>query len=627
MGEAETATSERWERLARIAPMAHWLPRYRRGRLRNDLLAGAIVAALLVPQSLGYATIAGVPVQVGLYAVPLALLAYAVLGSSPQLIVGPASTVAIVSGSLVADISRDNPQDAVAITSALAIAAGIVLVVAGVLRISWLAEFLSKPIVTGFVVGLTLTIIVGEVPTLLGIPKPSGNLIGVFVHTLENLDETHAQTAAVGGLALVVLFAGHRFVPRVPWGLVVLVLGVVASRVFDLEAEGVAMIGEVPSGIPPLGLPFIPLDDLGAVVVGGMSLGLVALAEGISATRLFATRGGYRVETDRELVGMGAANVAAGLSGGLGVAGSLSKTATADQAGSGSQITGLTAAVFTMIVLVAFTWMFTDLPKAVLSAIVVAAVWGLIDVSALRRYIRVRRADFVAAAVGVGGVVLFGPLPGLGISIAVSLLAIVYRSSSPRMEVLGKIDDEKAAWGRLRAHPDRRPVAGVVVVRLDAPLFWANASAFADRLLAEVDEWPGTRALVLDLEATTQLDTTSADVLTQLAVELDDREVNLYLARVLHSVESVLQRSGFGDLVGQDRFWHSISQCVRAARRDTGLKGNGAKTRGAAGKAKRGDKDIATVDNGDTEVEDVIAWDDDAEGIDGDGDGVPNSTS
>jgi high affinity sulfate transporter 1 len=582
----------------------HWLPAYRRSRLRNDLLAGGIVAALLIPQSLGYATIAGVPVQVGLYAVPLALLAYAVLGSSPQLIVGPASTVAIVSGSLVADISRDNPQDAVAITSALAVAAGLVLVVAGMLRISWLAEFLSKPIVTGFVLGLTLTIIVGELPTLLGIPKPSGDLIGVFVRTMQNLDEAHVQTAVVGVVALVVLFGGQRIAPRVPWGLVTLVLGVVVSVALDLEAEGVAMIGEVPSGLPPLDLPFIPRDDVGAVAVGGMSLGLVALAEGLASSRLFATRGGYRVETDRELVGMGAANVAAGLSGGLAVAGSLSKTATADQAGSTSQITGVAASVVTMIVLVAFTWVFTDLPQAVLSAIVVAAVWSLIDVPALLRYRRVRQADFFAAAVGVGAVVLFGPLPGLGIAIAASLLAIVYRSSRPRMDVLGKIEAEKAAWGRLRDHPDRRPVDGVVVVRLDAPLFWANATAFEDRLLAEVDCRPGTRALVLDLEATTQLDTTSADVLTHLAAQLEKRGVSLYLARVLHGVNKVLQQSGFGDVIGPDRFWHSISQCVRAARRDTGLKGNGGD--------KRTKPELeAPTDDGEAEVEQVIEWEQD----------------
>ena len=347
-----------------------------------------------------------------------------------------------------------------------------------------------------------------------------------------------------------------------------------------------------------------------------MSLGLVALAEGLAASRLFATRGGYRVETDRELVGMGAANVAAGLSGGLAVAGSLSKTATADQAGSGSQITGLMAAsVLTMIVLVAFTWVFTDLPQAVLSAIVVAAVWSLIDVPALLRYRRVRQADFFAAVVGVGAVVLFGPLPGLGIAIATSLLAIVYRSSRPRMDVLGKIEAEKAAWGRLRDHPDRRPVDGVVVVRLDAPLFWANATAFEDRLLAEVDDRPGTRALVLDLEATTQLDTTSADILTHLAIQLEKRGVSLYLARVLHGVNSVLQRSGFGEVVGPDRFWHSISQCVRAARRDTGLKGNG------GGRNTRPEA-AAPADNGEAEVEQVIEWDQEETSGDNDADPV-----
>jgi SulP family sulfate permease len=567
-----TTRSERWATVARVVPMMRWLPEYPRSRLRGDLLSGAIVAALLVPQSLGYARIAGVPVQVGLYAVPLALLAYAVLGSSPQLIVGPASTVAIVSGSLVADIARDNPQDAVAITSALAIATGIVLAAIGLLRVAWLAEFLSKPIVTGFVFGLTVTIIIGELPTLLGIPKPPGDLIGVLVRTLQNIGKTHLPTAIVSAIALALLFGGRRISPRVPWGLVALVAGVAASRLLDLEAAGVAVVGDVPAGLPPIGLPLISPLDLGAVVVGGASLALVALAEGLAATRLFATRGGYRVETERELVGMGVANVAAGMSGGLAVAGSLSKTAAAEGAGGRSQVTGLTAAVLVIAVLVAFTWFFEELPLAVLSAIVIAAVWGLMDLAAVRRYRRVRNADFVAAVVGAASVVLFGPLYGLGIAITVSLLAIIYRSSSPRIEVLGKISQEKAAWGRVRGHPNRLPVAGVVVARLDAPLFWANATAIEDRLLAEVENWPDTRALVLDLEATTQLDTTSADILRHLADELAKRGISLYLARVLHHVEHVLERSGFVDAVDQEsHFWHSISQCVRAARRDTAL--------------------------------------------------------
>jgi high affinity sulfate transporter 1 len=549
-----------------------WLPAYDRSRLRGDVTAGAIVAALLIPQSLGYARIAGVPVEVGLYAIPLALLAYAVLGSSPQLIVGPASTVAIVSGSLVANITADNPEEAVVITSGLAIAAGVVLIATGLLRIAWVAEFLSTPIVTGFVFGLTLTIVIGELPTLLGIPKPPGDLLGVLYRTIRNSGDAHLPTMVVSAAALLLLFGGRVVARRVPWGLVTVVAAVVVSNLLNLDAERVATIGDVPGGLPPLRVPLIPREDLAAVVAGGLSIALVALAEGLAATRLFATRGGYRVETERELIGMGAANVGAGLFGGLGVAGSLSKTAAADSAGSQSQVTGLAAASVAVVVLLAFTWFFAELPQAVLSAIVVSAVWGLMDIAALRRYRRVRRADFVAACVAIGGVVLLGPLPGLGIAIVTSLSAIIYRSSAPRLEVLGKISDEKAAWGRVRGHKHRKTVPGVMVVRLDVPLFWANAVAIEDRLLAELENWPDTRAVVLDLEATSQLHTTSADMLSHLHDELAHRGVELYLARVITRVARVLDRAGFLEKLGDDQIWHSISQAVRAARRATGLK-------------------------------------------------------
>ncbi|MGB5757379.1 MAG: sulfate permease [Acidimicrobiales bacterium] len=567
-----------WQIAANAVPIVRWLPEYDRSRLRGDIAAGAIVAALMIPQSLGYARIAGVPVEVGLYAVPLALLAYAALGSSPQLIVGPASSVALVSGSLVADISRDNPEDAVSITAALAVATGIILIGTGMLRISWIAEFLSKPIVTGFVFGLTLTIVIGELPTLLGIQKPGNDLLDVLFGTVDRIGDTDPVTAVVGASGLLILFGGRRLTTRIPWGLLTVVIAVLASSLLDLEAAGVATIGEVPGGLPPIRLPLIPREDLAAVVVGGVSLALVAMAEGLAASRLFATRGGYRVDTEHELIGMGAANVGAGLAGGLGVAGSLSKTASADQAGGRSQVTGLTAAGLVIVVLAAFTGFFGELPQAVLSAVVIAAVWGLMDVASLRRYFRVRRADFVAAVVGIAGVVLLGPLSGLGIAIVTSLLAIIYRSSAPRMEVLGKIDAEKAAWGRVRDHTTRQTVAGVVVVRLDAPLFWANATAIEDRLLDEVDRWPEARALVLDLEATSQLETTSVDMLEHLHGELVARGIRLYLARVIHPVSAVLERSGFTDKLGDERIWHSISQCVSAARRATGLEagtGNG----------------------------------------------------
>jgi high affinity sulfate transporter 1 len=559
-------------RFAAALPILRWLPAYHRAYLSRDLLAGAIVAALLVPQSLGYAAIAGVPVEVGLYAIPLALVAYAVFGSSPQLIVGPVSTVAIVSGSIVVGLAEGRPAEAIAITGALAVTAGVVLVAVGLLRVGWVAEFLSKPIVTGFVFGLSLTIVVGELPTLFGIPRPEGDLIGVLIGTVQELDSVQWLTVLISAVSLLVLFLGRAFAPRVPWGLLILVAGIVLSTLLDFADRGVAVIGDIPPGLPALGVPTIDASLIGAVLLGGLSIALVGLAEGLSAARLFATKGGYTVTTDRELVAMGAANLAAGVSGGLGVAGSLSKTAAAAESGCRTQVASLTSAALVVVVLVTATQHMEALPRAVLSAIVVVAVWGLMDVAGLRRFRAIRKADFVAAMVALAGVVLFGPLLGLGIAIGTSLLTIIYRSSRPQVEVMGKISGEKAAWGRLNKHPERKPVAGVVVVRLDAPLFWANATAVEQDLLAEVGARPGTRALLLDLEATTRLDTTTVDVLSRLLTELRERGVDLFLVRVLHTAQSVLVRAGFIDELGPDHVWHSISQGVRAARKLTGLK-------------------------------------------------------
>lgn len=550
----------------RRIPLVRWLPAYRGARMPRDLLAGAVVAALAVPQALGYAGIAGVPVQVGLYAIPLALVAYAVLGSSPHLVVGPISTVSVLSGSIVAGLAGGSIFHAVALTSALAIAAGLGMLVGGLFRVGWAVEFLSRPIVTGFVFGLVLLIIIGEVPSLLGMPAESGDVIARIVSLARHLTDITPVTAVVGVVSLAILFLGSRFLPRVPWGLVVLIGSIAVSAWLDLSARGVATVGPVPGGLPPLGLPGIDPSDVPPVLVGGFALGLVALAEGMSAARLFATRLDYTVDADQELVATGAANVAAGLSGGLGVGGSLSKTASAVRAGSSSQVTGVFAAVLVLVVLVLFTSSLTYLPRAALSAIVIQAVWGLMDVGALRRYRAVRRNDFLAAMAAMIGVLVLGPLYGLLFAVGQSLLGLVYRSSRVHIDVMGKVPGEKAAWGSVSRHPERRTVDGVLVLRLDVPLFWANATEIVTQVLQAVDDHPDTYALLLDLEATSQLDTTSVDALELLLDRLTDRGVELYLVRVFHSARGVLHRSGYFERLGADRMWHSISAGVRAAR-------------------------------------------------------------
>jgi high affinity sulfate transporter 1 len=565
-GEVVMADAATVKRLARMLPILTWLPRYDRGWLGQDALAGAVIAALVIPQSLGYAAIARVPVQVGLYAIPLALVAYAVLGSSRQLVVGPVSTVSVLSGSLVVGATHGDPALAVAFTGALAVAGGLMLVAAGLLRWGWAAEFLSKPIITGFVFGLTLVIVVGEVPTMLGVPGTPGNVFVRLARLLAELDQVKPRTAVVAVICLTVLFAGGRIAPRFPWGLLLLVGGVATSQLLGLAARGVAVVGDVPRGLPALGVPRIPSDLLPNVIIGGAALAMVGLAEGLSAARLFATRHGYRVASDTELVAAGVSNVAAGISGGLGVAGSLSKTAASDRAGGRTQVAGLVTALLVVATLLTVAGLLSALPRAVLSAIVVHAVWGLMDVAAMRRYAQVRRNDIVSAGAALIGVLVFGTLYGLLAAVALSVLGLIYRSSRMGIEVMGKVPHEKAAWGSLRQHPERRPIPGLCVLRLNAPLFWVNAALVRERVLSAVEEQPGTWMVLLDLEGTNQIDTTSADMLTGLLTDLRERGVDLMLVRVFYAVRRVLRRAGFEDQLGPGRMWHSITQGVRAAK-------------------------------------------------------------
>lgn len=553
--------------IPRRLPIVTWLPQYDRKHLRRDIIAGAIVVALAVPQALGYAAIAGVPVQVGLYAVPIALAAYAVFGTSPQLIVGPVSTVSVLSGTLVAALGPRDIREAMTYTSAIALAAGVILVIAGLLRIGWVAEFLSKPIVTGFVFGLTLLVIIGELPNLLGIRVPMGDVLDRIVSLVRGIDQIDLLTAVLSAAALAILFLGPRISRAVPWSLVVLIGGLVGSRVFDLADRGIAVVGPVPAGPPTPAIPIVPATKLVDVVLAGAAIALVGLAEALSAGRLFAVKHGYRLETNQELVANGAANIGSGVFGGLGVAGSLSKTAAVDRAGGTSQVCSLGGAALAIAAILLAAPMLSVLPKAILSAIVVHAVWGLMDIQAIRRYMRIRLNDGIGAIVAALGVLLAGPLLGLGIAVGQSLLGLVYRSSRVDVEILGKVPGEKAAWGGIRQHPERNQVPDILVLRVDIALFWVNATEVQDAILERVDAAEDIKALILDLESTDQLDTTSADMLASLREQLAERNVDLYLVHVRWPVRTVLRHHGLRAELGEDHIWHSISQGVRQARR------------------------------------------------------------
>lgn len=552
-------------------PIRDWGRQYRREWLGRDLLGGAVVTALAIPQALGYAVIAGVPVQVGLYAIPVALIAYAVFGSSPHVSVGPVSTVSVVSGSIVAVHAGGDAERAVELTVALALLSGAILIVAGLLRTGWVAEFLSKPIVSGFVFGLSIVIIVGEVPRLLGLPPGDGTVFVRMFGILTSISSLDAETALLGVVCLAVLFLGSALTRMVPWGLLVVVAALVLSNTLGLAERGVAVVGSVPSGLPAPSLPALSFSDLGILFIPAIGLALVGLAESLSAARLFATQGGYRIDTDQEFIATGVANVASGVFGGLGVAGSLSKTAAAVRAGGDSQVVSIAAAALTLVVLAVFAPSLSELPRAVLSAIVIHAVWGLMDMRALRRYARIRRNDLVAAMGALLGVVLFGTLNGLLIAIGLSLLGLVYRASRVQVEEIGRIKSEKAAWGSISRHPQRRGIDGLKILRLDAPLFWVNAAAVEEQVIAAVDAAPGIRAVILDLEVTDQLDTTSTDMLHNLIGRLRQRGIDLYLVRVMFRARVVLKRAGIRDVLGDQHMWRTISQAVKRATKDHGL--------------------------------------------------------
>ena len=573
--ESRPLIASPWVRLR--FPILDWLPRYRRSQLRPDLLAGCVVAALAVPQALGYATIAGVPVEVGLYAVPIALIAYAVFGSSKQLILGPVSTVSVMSGSLVAALGPTNVAQAIAFTTAAAICAGGVLIFAAHIRVGWVAEFLSKPIITGFVLGLTLLVVLGELPSLLGIHVGPRDVLGRIQGLITGIGDANLLTIGVSVAALTIVFAGSKLLPVVPWSLVVLVLGLVLSQVLDLGGRGVQVVGHVPAGLPTPSIPIIPVDRITDIIMAGVALGFVGLAEGLSAARLFAQKRDYIVRTDQELFAAGAGSLASGLMGGLAVAGSLSKTAAVDRSGGRSQVAGLAAAVLSVLAILFFAPTLGILPKAVLSAIVVHAVWGLIDIPSMRRYRKSRKIDFLSAWVAAIGVLVAGPLLGLLVAIGAAIFGLVYRSSRVTIDVMGKVPGEKAAWGGLENHAERITLPGVLVLRLNESLFWVNAAQVKDRVLELLDENPGTKALVLDLESSDQLEITSADTLAALLDRLEMRGIDLYLVRVRFRVRKVLRATGLRQRIGEDHIWHSISQGVRAARKQHGLKGSKSK--------------------------------------------------
>ena len=546
---------------------------YRTTWARGDVVAGLTVWAVLVPESLAYATIAGVPPVVGLYAAVPALVLYALIGSSRHLIVSPMSATAALSAATVATFAHGT-SDYIALTTALALITGVVALVAGLMRLGFLASLISEPVLKGFIIGLALTILVGQLPALFGVEKGEGDFFEKSWDLITELGNTQPLTLAMGLGSLALLLALRRWLPKVPGSLVVVLLAIAVTSVLHLGDHGLDLVGSITSGLPSFGLPDISghkyLDLFGPAA----SLMLIGFAEGLGAAKTYAAKAGYEIDSNRELVALGVSNLGSGLSSGMVVNGSLSKTAVNGGAGARSQLSGVTAAVITVVTLLFLTGLFEKLPEATLAAVVIGAVIELVDIGSLQRLYRIHsgrlgeiyryasRADFLAAMAALFGVLLFDTLPGLVIGIVASLVLLVARTSRPHVAVLGRMPGEHELWVDVEAHPTAEAPDGIVVLRVEGQLFFGNADYVRDRVRALASE--GTRAVVIDGETAPSLDISAVEMLVELTTDLQREGMSLALAHPIGQVRDVLAKA---EVQGEPDLYASLDEAVAAARK------------------------------------------------------------
>ncbi len=547
---------------------------YRVAWLRGDVLAGLTVWAVLVPECLAYATIAGLPPVVGLYAAAPALLLYAAVGSSRHLVVGPMSATAALSAAIVVGFADQGSTDYVVLSAALAIVTGVLGVAAGLLRLGFLASFISEPVLKGFIVGLALTIIVGQLPKLFGVDSGSGEFFEQVWDLGTNLGDTDLVTLAVGTGSLVLVLGLKRWLPVVPGSLLAVLLGIAAVAAFGLDDDGVAIVGTIDAGLPPVGVPDVDVLDYLDLVGPAVGLLLVGFAEGLGAAKTYAARAGYDIDANRELGGMGVANLGSGVCSGMVVNGSLSKTAVNGGAGARTQASGLVVAALTVVTLLVLTGLFEQLPEATLAAVVIAAVIELVDIAALRRLYAVwtgplariyrfaARADFLAAVAAMLGVLTFGTLPGLFLGIGVSLLLLLYRASRPNVAVLARVGGAEGTWADVSRQHGAETVDGVQVLRIEAGLFFANADHVRKRVRELTDDT--TVVTVIDGRSSPFVDVTAATMLGELREDLARTGTTLMLAHEVGQVRDVLGRVD-GTPTGR-HVYATVAEAVDAAR-------------------------------------------------------------
>jgi high affinity sulfate transporter 1 len=537
-------------RLKRFVPMTTWLPNYDRSWLRPDILAGITLAAFTIPEAMAYAGLAGLPPQSGLYAGIAAPLIYMLLGTSKQLSIGVTSAVSILVASGLAFAADGDPLQYAQLAAALALMVFVIALIARVLKLGFLVNFISEPVLLGFSSGAALYIASTQLGKLFGIHDCHGEFFERMICIITNLDQTHLPSLILGVSGIVVLLVGERLLPKLPWPLIVVLLSILLISFTGLGEQNIAVAGFIQQGLPSLEFPSLGLVQIRQLLPTAMAVFLLAYVEGMSMARTFATKHDYRIDANQELLALGFVNLGAGLTQAYPVNGSMSRSALSDNIGTKSQLAGGIAALLIAVVVMFFTGIFTNLPEPILAAVVLVAVKGLFRREGLQHLYHVQRKEFWTAIAALFGVLLFGMLEGVLIGVIISLLVLVGRVSQSRLSLLGRVPD-RLYLDDIRDHPEYYTVPGLMIIRIDETLFFANAADAGEEINElVVESVENIRVLLLDLEYTEELDYSAVEMLTKLHMTLAQDNIQLKFSRLSPESQAIMERSGLMDLVG-----------------------------------------------------------------------------
>ena len=540
---------------------------YKRAWLRGDLLAGLTVAAYLIPQVMAYATLAGLSPIVGLWAALAPLLIYALLGSSRHMSVGPESTTALMVVAVLAPFASGDASRYAALAAVLGVLVGAICFLAGIARLGFLANLLSRPVLVGYMTGVALVMMASQLGKLTGASVVGDEFVDQMRSFARGVGDLHWPTMLLAGAVLAFLLALHRWAPRVPGPLIAVVAAAAAVAALSLESEGIVVVGSVPSGLPTPAVPLVSPNELAALVIPAAGIAIVAFSDNILTARVFATRHGYEIDANAELRAIGVCNIAAGLTRGFPVSSSGSRTAIGDAVGSRTQIYSLVALSLVLVVMLFASDLLAQFPSAALGALVVYAALRLIDVSEFRRLARFRRSELVIALMTTAAVLGIGVLYGVLAAVALSVLDLLRRVARGHDSVLGFVPGV-AGMHDIDDYPQAELVPGLVVYRYDAPLCFANAEDFRSRALQAVDHYPQpVEWFVLNAEANVEIDMTALDALDRLRADLEGRGILFAMARVKQDLRDALKAGGLLTKIGDERIFMTLPTAVEAFRR------------------------------------------------------------